>query len=126
MSLFYVFLSLLLLPLAFIIQYLITWGGLRILGISGISKSKIVGYIIISGVLGILLFLMEGFLKPLIEFSAGTRSFVSYFINSLFGLVTNFLLLKYYLHLSGKELWKFFLYLTITGLILSGIISWVF
>jgi len=108
--------------LLFVVSYFITWGGLKILRISGISGPKIIGYVIISVAL---VFLVEEFFNPLVGLGAELRRF-SYFTNNLIYLVTNLILLKYYFHLSGKKLWQFFFYLIITGLILSGIISLVF
>lgn len=121
MTLFYLFLPIYF-ALIFVAPYLIIWGGLKILRISGISKSKIVGYVIIYV---ILFFLIEELFKPLFGLSIESKRFISYFTDNLIYLVANFLLLKYYLHLSGRKLWQFFLYLIVAGLILSGIISWV-
>lgn len=121
MTLFYLFLPIYF-ALIFVAPYLIIWGGLKILRISGISRSKIIGYVIIYIVL---FFLIEELFKPLVGLSTEPKRFISYFTDNLIYLVANFLLLKYYFHLSGKKLWQFFFYLIITGLILSGIISWV-
>lgn len=121
MTLFYFFLPVYFF-LIFIAPCLIIWGGLKILRISGISRSKIIGYVIIYVVL---FFLIEELFKPLVGLSTESKRFISYFIDNFIYLVANFLLLKYYFHFSGKKLWQFFFYLIITGLILSGIISWV-
>jgi len=100
--------------------YFIIWGGLKILNIRGISNSKIIGYVI---VYIIIFFLAEKFLNPLVGLDAEPKRLISYFTNNLIYLVINFLLLKYYFQLSGKKLWQFFLYLIITGLIFSALVS---
>lgn len=113
------------LPLYFFLilvaPYLIIWGGLKILRITEISRSRIIGYVIIYVAI---FFLIDQF-KSLVGLNTQPKSLLSYFADNLIYLAANFLLLKYYFHLSGKKIWQFLLYLIITGLILSGLIAWI-
>ena len=107
---------------AFIIiapYYIILWG-FKIFKISGISNSKIIGYVIIYVAL---VFLVEKLFNPLVGLGVESNRLIYYFTNNFIYLAVNFLLLKYYLKLSGKKLWHFFLYLIVTGLIFSVLIS---
>ncbi len=111
---------LLLIIFALIASYFIILGGLKLLQITEIPKSKIIGYMIIYVAL---FFLIERFLNPLVGLNTESTRFISYFTNNLIYLIVSFLLLKYYFQLSGKKLWQFFFYLIIIGLILSGLVS---
>jgi len=120
MALFYFLLPLVIFALVILAPYFIILGGLKLLQISEISRSKVFGYVIIYV---IIFFLVDRFSQPLVGLDAESNRLVLYFINNFVYLIVNFLLLKYYFRLSGKKLWQFFLYLIITGLILSALIS---
>jgi hypothetical protein len=120
MTLFYFLLPLIIFVLVILGPYFIILGGFKLLRIDRVSRSKIFGYVIIYI---IIFFLADKFTQPLVGLDTESDRLALYFINNFIYLIVNFLLLKYYFQLSGKKLWQFLLYLVITGLILSVLIS---
>lgn len=122
MALFYFILPIVFFALIIIAPYYIILGGLRLLRIGGISKSKVFVFYLLLIITAFLinktftLFLLN-------NLKIRSNSIIYWLINNAIYLVVNFLLLRYYFHLSGKKLWQFFLYLVVIGLIFSVLIS---
>lgn len=114
--LFSLFFPIFLAPLMILAPFFLIWGGLKVFNIQGISNRKIVVYLIFF-TLGF--FLVYGFLNLIVGKSLGY--FATEIIYRFISLIFDFLLLKYYFHLSGKKLWQLLAYLVITGLIFSVI-----
>ena len=101
----------------FFLFYFIILGGLRLLNITDVPKSKIRIYVLLMFLLGLLV-------NPLIStaFREISNKFILYSIDFLISFLIVFLFLKYYFQLSGKKLWQFLLYLISISLIFSLII----
>lgn len=118
---FWSFVSLVLFPLVtygvwFLVFYLLALAGFRILKIEEIPRSKIVAYIFV-------MFVLTQLVNPAINHIFGDmlNTKLLIFINTLIAFGITFLLLKYYILLSGKKLWQLLLYL-IFILVLSNLI----
>lgn len=101
----------------FFLYYLIILGGIKLFGITGISKSKIFGFAFAM----LLVAFFDYWLNPLL----GTNKIIIYLVNNLIYFFVIFSVLKYYFKLVGKQIWLFILYLIVANLILSGIISFL-
>jgi len=102
--------------------YYIILGGLKLLQIREISRSKV--FVFYLSVM-VTVFLTDRILDPfLINIFKNNLSRIFYIaVNNSIYLIVNFLFLKFYFRLSDKKLWQLFSYFIITGLILSSAIS---
>ena len=112
-------LLLLAIPAVFALLYLIIWGGAKFAGAEGISPRKIIGFSILS----LVLLFAADFLLSFILGKTEQNTLFLYAARNLITLGVTYGLLVLYFRLSGRQLWRFFVYLIIVGLILSGAIS---
>lgn len=122
MALFNFLLPIISFALIIIAPYFIILGGLRLLRIEGISKSKaFIFYLLIMIITSSISRTLTPFILNNLRISS--NNVIYWLITYILHWLTNFLLLKYYFRLSGKKLWQFFLYLIVVGLIFSALIS---
>lgn len=113
------FLVLLAIPVILALIYLTIWGGAKFAGAEGISPRKIIGF----SILFLILLLVADFLLSFLSGLAEQNTLLLYAARNLIALGVTYGLLVLYFRLSGRQLWRFFVYLIIVGLILSGTIS---
>lgn len=117
MAIFNFFLPILIFALIVLGPYYIILGGLKLLKIREVPRSKVfIFYFIILATS----FLTEKFFGQLSNIELNSLSYK--IINNFIYLVVDFLLIKYCFRLSGKKLWQFLIYLILAGLIISSLI----
>lgn len=118
--------------LLLLLGYAILWSGLRIFKIASVTRGKIIQYVFISAIAttifqylysAIIYVRLMPYVENLAE-SIGSVA-VTIFINLPMlasSLVITYLLLRYLLQLSGKQLWKLTAYIVLMGFVASAIL----
>lgn len=114
--------------ISFLLAYAILWSGLRIFKITPVTRKKMITYVFISAIATPILQYPYVRLVPYVENLA--ESIGSWAIVPLMNIpllassfVTEYLLLRYLLRLSGKQFWKLLAYIVIMGFAVTVILS---